>query len=192
MTATLLDDSTGRKMSDEEFERFCQDNPELRIERNSNLEISIMSPNTPLFSEYEQEVSRQLSNWNFENKKGKVFSPSAGFTLADNSILSPDASWISNEKWSQLPEHEKDKFSHICPEFVIEVKSKTDSLKALKLKMESWIKNGATLAWLIDPKKKICWIYKPGAVPKELSADTRILRGEGVIEGFELNLELLN
>jgi Uma2 family endonuclease len=185
----MLEDSKGRKMSDVEFEKFCQANPDLRIERNSNLEISIMSPNTPLSGKHGAEIIHQLVRWNSKMKKGIVFDASAGFTLPDNSILSPDASWMSNEKWNSLSDEEKEKFSHICPEFVIEVRSKTDSLKELKSKMEKWVENGAELAWLIDPKKNTCWIYKPGMEPQELSGENLIVKGESPVEGFELNLK---
>jgi Uma2 family endonuclease len=188
MDAIVLEDSRGRKMSDEEFERFCLGNPDLRIERNSNLEISIMSPNAPLSSAHEVEILRQLSNWNFENKRGVVFSPSAGFTLSDKSILSPDASWISNERWSYLPQEEKEKFSHVCPDFVIEVRSKSDSLKELKSKMELWLKNGAQLAWLIDPKRETCWIYRHGRDPQEIKGKTTLF-AEWPVEGFQLDLQ---
>ncbi len=189
MDAIVLEDSRGRKMGDEEFERFCLDNPDVRIERNSNLEISIMSPNTPLTGAQESEILRQLSNWNFETRKGIVFSSAAGFTLPDQSILSPDASWMSNERWGSISPDEREKFSRICPEFVIEVRSKTDSLPGLKSKMETWIKNGAQLAWLIDTKRKTHWIYRHGTVPTETQTD--FLLGEGPLEGFKLDLTLV-
>lgn len=189
MDAIVLEDSKGRKMNDEEFERFCQDNPDLRIERNSNHEISIMSPNTPLSGLHGAEVLRQLLNWNFEQKKGIVFDASAGFTLPDDSILAPDASWMSNEKWDAVSEEERNKFSHVCPDFVIEIRSKSDSLKELKTKMEAWIRNGAVLGWLIDPKRKCCWIYQLGKEPVEIDGDSIILEGSGPVEGFKLELK---
>jgi Uma2 family endonuclease len=189
MDAIVLEDSKGRKMSDEEFERFCLENPDLRIERDRNLEISIVSPNTPFSSAQELEILRQLSNWNFENKRGIVFSPSAGFTLPDNSILSPDASWMSNEKWNNLSQDEKEKFSHVCPEFVIEVRSKSDSLNELKTKMDVWIRNGAQLGWLIDPKRKSCWVYRPGLDVEEVNGEKTTLSGEWPVDGFDLDLK---
>jgi Uma2 family endonuclease len=192
MTATLLDDSKGRKMGDEEFERFCQENPDLRIERNSNLEISIMSPNTPISGHHGAEVLRQLLNWNFEQKSGIVFDASAGFTLPDNSILAADASWMTTEKWASVSEGERNRFSHVCPDFVIEIRSKSDSLKKLKLKMELWIVNGAQLGWLIDPKRNRHWIYRSGKDPIELSEDDVTILDEGPVEGLRLDLRHLN
>ncbi|HEY0743380.1 MAG TPA: Uma2 family endonuclease [Chryseosolibacter sp.] len=181
-----MKDSTGRKMNDEEFERFCLANPDLRIERNSNLEILIMSPNTPLSGQHGAEILRQLLNWNFENNKGVVFDASAGFTLPDRSILSPDASWMSHERWASVSPDEREKFSRVCPEFVIEVRS--DSFKDLKSKMESWVRNGAKLGWLIDPKRNTHWIYRPGADPVEINNE--LIPGEGSVEGFILDMKL--
>lgn len=174
-------------MSDEEFEKFCRKNRDLRIERNSNLEISIISPNTPLSGTHETEVLRQLSNWNIDKKTGIVFSSSAGFTLPDNSILSPDASWMSNERWASVTKEERDKFSHVCPEFVIEVRSKSDIIKALKEKMETWIRNGAQLGWLIDAKNRTAWIYRPAKNPVEIT--DLIILGEAPVESFNLDLQ---
>lgn len=186
MTAILLDDSAGRKMSDAEFERFCREHPDLRIERNSNLEISIMSPNTPLSGLHGAEILVQLMNWNSKDKTGVVFDATAGFTLPDQSILAPDASWMSREQWEKLPKDERETFSHACPEFVIEVRSKSDSLTELKSKMDVWMKNGAQLGWLIDPKGKKCWIYKiDGSV---IEQQELILNGEGPVNGFKLDL----
>ncbi|HEY0655246.1 MAG TPA: Uma2 family endonuclease [Chryseosolibacter sp.] len=191
MTAILLDDSTGRKMSDAEFERFCRENPDLRIERNSNLEVSIMSPNTPLTGMHGAEIIMQLKNWNLQSKTGVVFDASAGFTLPDQSILAPDASWMSNEKWRGMDQSEKESFSHVCPEFVIELRSKSDSIKDLHLKMETWVRNGAELGWLIDPKRKTCWIYKAHYPVKQLEPGTTIIKGEGRLEGFNLDLSVI-
>lgn len=192
MDAIVLEDSKGRKMSDEEFERFCQANPDMRIERNSNLEISIMSPNLPISGKHGAYIVSQLFLWNSAKQSGVVFDSSAGFTLPDNSILCPDASWMSNSKWNSLSKEELQRFSHVCPEFVVEIRSKSDNQKELKSKMETWIANGAELAWLIDPIKKIYWIYRPGQSPEELLGSDVILKGEGPVEGFELNLNYLN
>ena len=92
--------------------------------------------------------------------KGYVFDSSNGFTLPDRSVLSPDVSWIAKEKFDRLTEEEKDQFAPICPEFVIEVRSKTDSGPDLQNKIKNWSKNGATLAWLSDPREKVSYLYK--------------------------------
>lgn len=183
----IAQDSTGRKMNDEEFERFCIANPDFRIERNSNLEILITLPNAPSTAAQQGEILRQLSDWNFQNKRGVVFNSSAGFTLPDDAILSADVSWMSNEQWNALSADEKEKFSHACPEFVIEVRSKNDTLNDLRMKMDVWIRNGAQVAWLIDLKRKTVSIYRPGRDPIE-TKEIKLI-GDAPVEGFQLNLK---
>jgi Uma2 family endonuclease len=192
MDAIVLEDSKGRKMSDEEFERFCQDNPNLRIERNSNLETTISPLKPPISGVYGAEVIRQLSDWNLAARKGVVFGL-AGFTLIDQSILLADVSWMSNEKWQTVSEEDRDRFSRVCPQFVIQIRSPGESVKKLKSKMELWIKNGAELAWLIDPFNKNYSIYRPSPknAARELSEGRVIIIGTGPVEGFQLDLTTL-
>ncbi len=192
METIVLRDRVTNAMSDEEFFWFCQENKDLRIERNSNLEIILMSPVTSLSGFWNMEISRQLANWAIAQKMGLAFDSSAGFTLPDRSILSPDASWISKEKWFALSEEDKNKFSPVCPEFVIEVRSKTDSLEELQNKMLAWIRNGAESAWLIDPKSQSVYIYKStNAVAETINDFSNKIYGEGLVEGFVLDLSLL-
>src|SRR5687768_186571 len=160
MDALVLKDSITGSMTDEEFLRFCLENPSLRVERNSNLQIIIKSPVSTLSSLHSSEIFGQLYQWNKQVKKGVVFDSSTGFTLPDRSVFSPDASWISWEKWNAVSAEDKDRFAPICPEFVIEVRSKSDNLDMLRKKMEVWIANKAVLAWLIDPIEKNSYIFR--------------------------------
>ena len=134
------------------------------------------------------EVARQLANWAIQNGKGIAFDSSAGFTLPDRSVLSPDASWLSREKWNKLSADDKDKFAPVCPEFVIEVRSKSDSLSELQLKMKNWIKNGAELAWLIDPRDEVSFIYSADHAEEKIEGLDKKLYGKGSVAGFELDL----
>ena len=134
MEALVLRDSITGSMTDQEFFKFCLENAGLRIERNSNLEIIIMSPVSTLSGLHSSEVFGQLYQWNAKDRNGVVFDSSTGFTLPDRSVFSPNASWISNEKWKTLSEEDKNKFAPLCPEFVIEVRSKSDNLEDLKKK----------------------------------------------------------
>lgn len=193
MEAVVLRDSVTGQVTDEEFLRFCLENPDLRIERNSNLEIIIMSPVGTLSGYSSGQAFAQLAEWNKKSKNtGLVFESSVGFTLSDRSVLSPDASWLSRNKWEMLSQDEKERFAPVCPEFVIEVRSKSDSIDTLRKKMQVWIKNGAEIAWLIDPVSECSWIYKPGSGEKEIKGfkDIRLV-GEGPVEGFVLDLSLL-
>lgn len=191
MDAIVLKDRITASMTDEEFLWFCLENKDLRIERNNNLEIIIMSPVTSLSGSHSLEIARQLANWAIVSKKGIAFDSSAGFTLPDRSVLSPDASWVSLEKWNALSEDDKDRFAPLCPEFVIEVRSKSDSLEDLQKKMLVWIKNGAQLAWLIDPRGKTTYIYQPGKETKIVTGLDQKIEAEFPIQGFVLDLSLL-
>jgi Uma2 family endonuclease len=191
MDAIILKDRFTGSMTDEEFLWFCQENNDLRIERNSNLEIIIMSPVTSRSGNHSGEIFRQLANWSMANGTGIHFDSSAGFTLPDRSVLSPDASWISLEKWNALSDEDKDRFAPICPEFIIEVRSKSDSLEDLQNKMNVWIKNGAQSAWLIDPRDKTSYLYYPGKEIRVIKGLDKKLKGEGTVAGFELDLSLL-
>ncbi len=190
MEMVTLKGKVTSSFSDEEFFWFCHENKDLRIERNSNLEIYIMSPVTTLSGFWNMEIARQLANWAAEEKNGFAFDSSTGFTLPDRSVLSPDASWVTREKWVSLSEADKDRFASICPEFVIEVKSKSDAIEDLKNKMKTWITNGVELGWLIDIKENRSYIYKPGREEKILIDENKII-GEGPVQGFILDLSIL-
>lgn len=125
------------------------------------------------------------------NKNGLAFDSSAGFSLPDRSVLSPDASGVSNEKWNKLSDEDKDKFAPVCPEFVIEVRSKTDYVEDLKEKMKVWLKNGCVLGWLVDPRGKSAFIFRPGKPNEEIKGFDAVIRGEGPVSGFELDLSLI-
>jgi len=191
MNAVVLKDSNTRGMSDSAFLKFCLENPVLRIERNSDLEVTIMSPVSTLSGSHSSEIFGQLYLWNREHSDGLVFDASVGFTLPDRSVLSPDASWLSRDKWNKLDKFDRNRFAPVCPEFVIEVLSKTDETESLKRKMRSWIGNGALLAWLIDPWNARIYWYQPGNIEKVHSGfDEKILAVEPV-KGFELELSRL-
>lgn len=191
METIILKDSVTGNMSDEEFLRFCLENPDLRIERNSNLEIQIMSPVSSLSGFYSGEVYGQLRDWNKKYKKGIVFDSSAGFTLPDRSVLSPDASWLSNDLWRGLTGDEKNRFAPVCLEFVIEVRSKSDSIDDLKRKMKVWITNGAYAGWLIDPESEAFYVFRQNKHEEKIEGFDKVIKGEGPVEGFELDLSLL-
>jgi Uma2 family endonuclease len=191
MATIILKDRVTNKMTDEEFLWFCHENKDLRIERNGNLEILLTSPVTSLSGFWNAEVLRQLANWAIQQKGGFVFDSSTGFTLPDRSVLSPDASWVSKSKWSSLPDEDKNKFAPICPEFVIEIKSKSDDLVDLQAKMKNWIANGAQFGWLIDPSQKSFHIYRTNKEVEKIKGFDKKLKGEGPVEGFILDLSLI-
>jgi Uma2 family endonuclease len=179
------------RMWEEEFFHFCQENRDLRIERNSKLEIIVMSPTGSETGRIEMEVGRQLSNWNHTHQLGKVFGSSTGFRLPDQSVLSPDAAWVAAERWSALSPAERKGFAPLTPDFVVEVRSSTDSEHWLREKMLTYLRNGCRLAWLIDPEQeRVATFHADGRV-EEFAGFDRMLQAGPVLPGFELDLALL-
>jgi Uma2 family endonuclease len=179
-------------VSDEAFEQICADNPEMRIEREPNGKLIIMPPAHTETGLYENQAQFELELWNRQAQLGKVFSASSGFTLPDYSIRSADASWVSNEKYAALSAGERKSFARFVPDFVIEIKSDTDDLRALKQKMpETWIANGVRLAWLIDVAAEKTYIYRANGSVEVVEGFDKKLSGEDVLPGFEFDLNLL-
>lgn len=150
-------------MSANEFFRFCQDNDHLRIEREATGKIIIMSPIGSKSGHRNFNLNVQLGLWNQQYQKGYLFDSSAGFTLPNGATRSPDVSFVLKEKWESLSEEQQEGFAPICPDFVIELRSKNDQLKDLQVKMEEYISNGAAFGWLIDPYEQKIYIYDKAA-----------------------------
>ncbi len=181
-------ENPGRRFSDEEFERFCAENKGLRIEMTKEGEMIIMMPVTPQGSNRNFILSGRFFAWTEADDSGIGFESSACFTLPNGAKRSPDVSWMARERWEALSEDEKDSFTHICPDFAIELRSKSDRLKPLQAKMEEYIANGAQLGWLIDPKEKKVHVYRPDA-PVETFDNPKEISGEPLLKGFTLKLE---
>jgi Uma2 family endonuclease len=170
------------------FKELCEVNENLRLERASTGEILIMPPTYPWTGRKNSGIIAQLWNWNDQNELGIVFDSSTGFTLLNGAVYSPDASWVDNQKWDTLTQTQQEQeFSPIAPDFVVELRSSSDSLTKLREKMKEYIENGVRLGWLIDAKNKTVYIYRPGSDIEVLESPT-ILSGEDVLPGFELNL----
>ncbi|WP_240410536.1 Uma2 family endonuclease [Hymenobacter oligotrophus] len=186
----LLGGSYLGRMTDDEFFDFCQQHPDLRIERTAHHEILLMSPTGSRSGKRNARLNGQLYSWFIQHAElGEIFDSNTGFTLPDTSILSPDASWVSAAKWNALTPGQQDKFAPVCPEFVVELKSKTDVLKDLQAKMHDWLRNGAQLAWLLDPDTETAYIYRPGQpAPETVQGFDNELSGEAVLPGFRLRL----
>ncbi|WP_230471198.1 Uma2 family endonuclease [Hymenobacter jejuensis] len=177
------------KMSDDEFFDFCQLNSDLRIERTANREILIMSPTGSRSGKRNARLNGQLYTWFITAKTGEIFDSNTGFTLPDGSMLSPDASWVSAAKWNALTTEQQDKFAPVCPEFVVELKSASDSIKTLQAKMLDWLRNGAQLAWLLVPETETAFIYRLGQPePEVVQGFDNELTGENILPGFRLRL----
>lgn len=182
---TMLDFSPMR-LSGEQFDSLAINHPDLNIELSAEGELIILAP-TSLNSGWKNaDLITDLTIWARRDKSGIVFDSSSLFTFRNGAKRSPDAAWCKNEKWDTLPDSEKDAFSRLVPDFVVELRSKTDRLGTLRKKMEEYISSGVRLAWLIDPIKRQVYIYRAdGRV--EVLDDPAIVSGEDVLPGFELD-----
>lgn len=176
------------KMTDEQFFQLCQDNRNLRFERNANGDLIIMPPTGGETSNRNAGITAQLWGWNEQTKLGMVFDSCGGFKLPNGSERAPDAAWIPLERWQQLTAAERQKFLPLCPDFAIELLSPSDSLKVTQQKMQEYLDNGTRLGWLIIPKSRKVEVYRPGQ-EVEVLEDRDRLSGETVLPGFTLNLE---
>jgi Uma2 family endonuclease len=171
-------------LTDEEIIAFSRRNRPFRIERNAAGELDITSPVSLDGGQREAYAGRILGNW-AEIHSGVVLSANMGFTLADTSVRSPDASWVSDASYQSLTPEERRRFAPICPEFLIEILSESDSRPKLEAKMQMWIDKGAHLAWMIDPFARTVSVYRPGSAVEVLSSPDAIEAGEPVA-GFRL------
>lgn len=178
-------------MNDDEFFSFCVQNKNVRIERDANKQILIMAPAGNDSSAKNSELNYALAKWNKKYKLGIVFDSSAGFYLPDTSMRNPDAAWISNERWDKIEKEERKKFAYMAPDFIVELMSPSDKLKPAKDKMDKWIKNGVSLAWLINPDNEAVYIYKISGTIEQVNGFDKKLSGEDVLPGFELDLTIL-
>ncbi|MUG97885.1 Uma2 family endonuclease [Scytonema sp. UIC 10036] len=174
-------------LTDEQFFQLCQNNRDLRFERTANGELIIMPPTGGETSDRNADLTYQLRGWNRQSNLGKSFDSSGGFKLPNGADRSPDASWIKIERWAALTVEEREKFLPLCPDFVVELRSPSDSLEKLQAKMQEYIDNGARLGWLIDPKRKVVEIYRPNQ-KVEVRPSPTTLSGEDVLPGFVLDL----
>jgi Uma2 family endonuclease len=184
----ILHFPSSMQMTDEEFFAFCQENRDLRIERNQFGEISIMPPAGSETGNREFNIAVQLGIWSEKDGTGIGFTSSTGFKLSTGAERSPDASWIKLERWNQLTPKQQKKFAPICPDFVIELRSASDNLQPLKEKMQEYMQEpGIQLGLLIDRKNRRVYIYRPGQMEECLeSPDT--VSCEPILPGFVLNM----
>ena len=146
-----------------------------------------MSPTGGITGDYNADLTYQLRSWTIQTKLGKSFDSSTGFKLPNGANRSPDASWVSLERWNTLTLEQQEKFLPFCPDFVVELRSPSDVLSILQAKMKEYLENGARLGWLIDPKRKIVEISRPQQKVEILRSPT-VLSGENVLPGFVLDL----
>ena len=178
------------KLTEDQFLELCGLNDELRIEINSRGELELMAPTFNYTSNRNNRISAYLFIWAEADGTGLAFESSAGFTLPNGALRSPDASWVLKSRLAELPETARFKFSPICPDFVVELRSDSDRLRDLQTKMAEYLDNGARLGWLIDPldPRHRVYIYRPGEAVEVLEAPES-LSGDPELPGFSLELQ---
>ena len=172
-------------LTDDELLAFSRKNRPYRIEKTREGELAIMLPVGRDGGQRELRVASALMLWADENGSGEANGPNAGWNLPDGSTLSPDACWTRKTRTANFTREQTERYLPLCPDFIIEVRSQSDSLKALQAKMESWIDNGAQLAWLIDPYLATLTIYRPGQEPEVLQRPESV-EADAPVAGFRL------
>jgi Uma2 family endonuclease len=176
-------------LSDDQFYQLCQDNENWQLERTAQGELIIMPPVGGLSGNRESNLIGELWLWNRQTKLGKVFSSSTIFTLPNGAKRSPDVAWVKSDRWESLTLEEQEKFPPLCPDFVIELRSRTDSLRQLQEKMQEYLNSGLQLGWLINPQEQQVEIYRPNQAIEIVQLPT-ILSGEKVLPEFILDISL--
>ncbi|PSB26423.1 hypothetical protein C7B69_11640 [filamentous cyanobacterium Phorm 46] len=175
------------KVTHEQFQQIAAVNRDLRLERTATGELIIMAPTGSDTGYRNQDMSGQLWLWNRQTKLGVVFDSSSGFKLPNGADRSPDASWVKLERWQTLTPKQQEGFAPLCPDFVVELRSKSDNMEPLREKMREYIANGSRLGWLIDRKNQKVEIYRQNQ-DVEILNNPSTLSGEDILSGFVLDL----
>jgi Uma2 family endonuclease len=190
MNALTISLETIFELTEEKFFQLCQKNRDLRFERSAQGDITIMAPEGSDTGMRSSDVNGHLWLWNQQKKLGFTFGSSAGFILPNGAMRSPDACWILKERWDALTPEQQSEFAPICPDFVIELMSRTDSLPTVQAKMQEYQDNGTRLGWLINRRDRQVEIYRIGQ-PVEVLQSPTALSGENVLPEFILDLAFI-
>jgi Uma2 family endonuclease len=192
--AFVIDDAflpatlTAPPMTDEEFAEFCAEHPDLFFEMTAEGELIVMPPTYSDTGTSNADIISQLRQWAKRDGRGFVSDSSTGFVLPNGARRSPDTSWTLKTRVKELDAKNRRKnFWHLCPDFVIELRSTTDRSRLVREKMQEWVANGAQVAWLIDPDRRSVMIYRPDGTV-ETRTDIDSIAGEGPVADFVLDL----
>ncbi len=175
------------EIDDGQLFELCRRNRELRIERSASGDLTLMSPAGGKTSDRNAEIVAQLRNWARRDATGRPFDSSAGFTLPNGAMRSPDAAWVERRRLSALTREQQDRFLPLCPTFLVELRSPSDPLAKLQAKMVEYLENGACLGWLIDPEERRFFVYRPNLDPEVLKNPASV-SADPELPGFVLEL----
>lgn len=180
-----------RRMSDDEFYYFCQDNSNYNFERDASGNIIPMGQTGGETGERNSELSAELVIWNRQTKLGFVYDSSTGFRLPNGAVRSPDVAWVAADRRNALTAEQRRKFMPLCPDFLVELVSESDSQKVTEEKMVEYMANGCRLGWLINPKTQTVKVYRANGSIDVIVQFDKMLSGEDVLPGFTLALAML-
>ena len=172
----------------EQFYQLCLANPDVPMERSPKGELIIMAPVGGEGGNQEANLIIKVGVWNERTQLGVVFSSQTAFSLPGGGDRAPDVAWVRLDRWQSLSQEEREGFPPICPDFVIERRSRSDRLQPLQAKMQEYLSSGLQLGWLINPQDRQVEIYRP-TQPVEVIGLPVVLSGETVLPGFELRLD---
>jgi Uma2 family endonuclease len=174
-------------LSEDQFEQICNNNRDLKFERTARGGLVIMALTGGETGRRNIKLSARLENWSEQSQLGVAFDSSTGFRLPNGAIRSPAAAWVSQSRWEALTPAQRQKWVPLCPDFLVELKSTSDDIEDLRLKMQEYVENGLPLGWLIDPETQIVEMYQADGSVVSLN-NPPSLSAESIIPGFSLNL----
>jgi Uma2 family endonuclease len=175
------------ELTEDQFFELCQLNRDLLIERSAAGEMIIMAPTGWETGERELEIARQLGNWAKADGSGVATSSAAGYRLPNGAVRAPDAAWVLRSRLARVTAKQRQRFLPLCPDFALELRSPTDRLQDLQVKMQEYLANGARLGWLLDPEARHVYVYCPDASVERLDQPETV-PGDPVLPGFVLDL----
>ena len=166
-------------------ERLCQlsrDNDPYDFQFSARGELIVMAPSGSESNLGETIINADLGMWDRRNP-GAHFSQTVAFRLPSDAQYMPDAAWITQERFDNLTEFELRNTINGAPDFVVEVRSRSDRLTPLLAKMAEWMEAGSRLGWMLDAVDRRVYIFRPGR-ETEILEDPAALDGEDVLPGF--------
>jgi Uma2 family endonuclease len=182
-----LDLHTSLDLTDEQFEQICTRNPDLKFERTAQGELVVVALTGGETGRRNMKLSARLENWSDRTQLGVAFDSSTGFRLPDGAIRSPDAAWVSLERWQGLTLEQRKKYVPLCPDFLVELKSSSDEIEDVQAKMKEYLVNGLQLGWLLNPENQTVEVYRPNVAVEVLQQPTSI-SGSPTLPDFILDL----
>ena len=173
-------------LTDDQFMRLCRDNGDFHFEITAEKELIVMTGSNPETDRKNANITMQLGVWATRDGTGVFFGSSAIFLLPNGARRVPDGAWIRKERWNQLTEQRKSTLTEICPDFIIELRSPSDRIGVLEQKMDEYIRNGAQLAWLLDPFDHAATIYRPAHAPQRIEHPS-VISGDPELPGFKFD-----